>query len=57
MGNTTKDCTYAKDLLNQENDCLYTIISDENVRNASQICGAKALQEQTITPSKDFNEE
>lgn len=56
LGTTNKDCTYAKDLLNQENDCLYTLISDPKL--ASEKCGSKAFEEKftTIIP-KDFNEE
>jgi|GEM_PF-1146073 len=55
IGNTSKDCTYVKDLLNQENDCLYTLIPDPKL--ASEQCAAKAFEEKTLISIKDFNEE
>ena len=54
-GNTSKDCTYVKDLLNQENDCLYTLLPDPKL--ASEKCATQAFVEKNNTPAKDFNEE
>ncbi|MFA6064886.1 MAG: hypothetical protein WCW44_03690 [archaeon] len=55
MGTTNKDCTYAKDLLNQENDCLYTLIQDPKL--ASEKCATQAYIEKNTIIAKDFNEE
>jgi len=54
QGNTCKDCTYSKELLNQENDCLYSLLPD---KNASQECAAQKFIEKQKTITKDFNEE
>jgi len=55
LGTTNKDCTYTKDLLNQENDCLYSLLPDP--RLASEKCASRAFQENVTIIPKDFNEE
>jgi hypothetical protein len=52
-----KDCFYAKELLNKENDCLYSLVP--NPKTVSEECGAqKVTQTNTMPPiQKDFNEE
>ena len=55
QANTCKECTYSKELLNQENDCLYTLLPD--AKNASALCGAQNYIQKQLTIKKDFNEE
>ncbi len=55
LGTTNKDCIYAKDLLNQENDCLYTLVQDPKL--ASEKCATQAYIEKKAVVVKDFNEE
>ena len=55
QANVCKDCFYSKELLNKENDCLYSLVPNPNI--VSEACGAqKAIDEQKVIP-KDFNEE
>jgi len=54
QGNTCQDCTYSKELLNQENECLYSLLPD---KNASQECAAQKFIEKQNTIAKDYNEE
>jgi hypothetical protein len=44
--NSCKECIYSKELLNQENECLYTLITD---KNASEQCAAQNFNEKNNT--------
>ena len=50
---TCRSCFTSKSLLTQENECLYTLISEP--KSVSEKCAANAFNEQQT--AKDYNEE
>jgi len=49
------DCINTKQLLNNENDCLYTLLPDP--KTASEKCAARNYVDKQQTTPKDYNEE
>jgi hypothetical protein len=52
-GSTCKDCFFVKEMLNTENDCLYSLL--DNPKEASERCAERNMP--IITEQKDYNEE